>query len=326
MEGITFGIEIETLVRPKLEDADIAQKFRSARWNDEEVLSLKEQRSNIEILQSLLVGELSRAGYPAHTKTQSYEKCTVDRDASIREPVEKDGSRRFGMIGSANTFAIKANISQVGLELISPVQEDIVQAMTEVTKVWEILLDIFQVKEDPSCSTHIHVGLKEGWSVSKLKGLAKGWLWFEPSFTNAVPSHRHNCIWAAPNHLCNWTEESAMTMQLYAEADERGHFASVFSYIDEADSIEELICRAAPGRLLAWNLYNTCKTCKTVEFRRPPQSLNAGDTMHWAKMAVFFVKWALEANFYDENSLEPRTNLESLIKRQEETLMSEGKT
>lgn len=188
MEGIAFGIEIETLVRPKLEDADIAQKFRSARWNDEEVLSLKEQRSNIEMLQSLLVGELSRAGYPAHTKTQSYEKWTVDRDASIREHVEKDGSRRFGMIGSANTFAIKANISQVGLELISPVQEDIVQAMTEITKVWEILLGIFQVKEDLSCSTHIHVGLKEGWSVSKLTGLAKGWLWFEPSFTNAVPS------------------------------------------------------------------------------------------------------------------------------------------
>lgn len=62
------------------------------------------------------------------------------------------------MVGALNTFAMKANISQVGLELISPIQEDMVQAMAET------LLDTFQVKEDPSCSTHIHVGLKEGLS------------------------------------------------------------------------------------------------------------------------------------------------------------------
>lgn len=157
--------------------------------------------------------------------------------------------------------------------------------------------------------THIHVGLKKGWSF-KLKELAKGWLWFEPSFMNAVPSNRHNCIWTAPNHHCNLTKESATLKQLYAEAEEIDHFAPVFSFIDQADSIHDLIDRAAPGRLFAWNLYNTIRSFRTVEFRRPPQSLNAGDTIHWAKMAVFFVKWASEANFQDEKSLEPRTNLE----------------
>lgn len=93
--------------------------------------------------------------------------------------------------------------------------------MTEVKKVWEILLDIFQLKEDPSSSTRIHVGLKRGWFVSKLRLLAKGWLWFEPSFINAVPSHRRNCIWAAPNHLCNSTKKKSATIrQLYAEAEQ----------------------------------------------------------------------------------------------------------
>lgn len=37
--------------------------------------------------------------YPVHTKTQSYEIWTVDRDASISEPAEEDGSQPFGMIG-----------------------------------------------------------------------------------------------------------------------------------------------------------------------------------------------------------------------------------
>lgn len=68
MQEITFGIEIETLVRPKLEDSGDAQKLHSKEWNDEKVLSAKERRINIEILRYILVEELSRESYPAHTK------------------------------------------------------------------------------------------------------------------------------------------------------------------------------------------------------------------------------------------------------------------
>lgn len=141
---------------------------------------------------------------------------------------------------------------------------------------------------------------------------------------DAVPGHRHNCIWVAPNHLCDFTKESATIRQLYAEAEETSHFASLFSFIDDANSMEDLICRAAPKRFLAWNLINICRTYKTAEFRKPPQSLTAGGEIHWAKLTVFFERWALGANLYDEKSLEPRTNLEGLMKRKEETLIIEG--
>lgn len=92
---------------------------------------------------------------------------------------------------------------------------------------------------------------------------------------------------------------------MYAETIETNNFASLFSFVDEANSIEELMIRAAPERLLAWSLKST-STCGTVEFRRPPQSLSAEDTIHWVEMAIEIVVWALAADFKDE--LEPSTS------------------
>lgn len=97
---------------------------------------------------------------------------------------------------------------------------------------------------------------------------------------------------------------------MYARAIEKSSFASVFSFIDEASSTEELITRAAPERLLAWSLKST-STCGTVEFRRPPQSLSANDTIYWVKMALGIATWALAADFEDEHNLKPPAILSS---------------
>ena len=56
-------------------------------------------------------------------------------------------------------------------------------------------------------------------------------------FKYAVHGNRLNWVWAAPKHLCSSTEEGATISQLYAEAEEKSRFASVFSFVDEADSI-----------------------------------------------------------------------------------------
>lgn len=47
MESITFGVEIEILVRPKLDEADLAQEFEAECWNKEQSLSNRERRTNI---------------------------------------------------------------------------------------------------------------------------------------------------------------------------------------------------------------------------------------------------------------------------------------
>ena len=96
MGSITFGVEIEVLVRLKLEEVDIAQALEAEGWIKKPLLSNRDRRINIEILRQFLVRNLSKAGIPAHTKKQSYEKWTVDRDASIAEPEDANGLRSFG--------------------------------------------------------------------------------------------------------------------------------------------------------------------------------------------------------------------------------------
>lgn len=87
----------------------------------------------------------------------------------------------------------------------------------------------------------------------------------------------------------------------------------LFSFVDEANSIEELMIRAAPERLLAWSLKST-STCGTVEFRRPPQSLSAEDTIHWVEMTIEIVVWALAADFKDELTLNAPAILTSIAR------------
>lgn len=96
MGSITFGVEIEVLVRPKLEEADIAEALEAEGWIKEPLLSNRDRRINIEILRQFFVRNLLEAGIPAPTKKQSYEKWTVDRDASIAEPEDANGLRPFG--------------------------------------------------------------------------------------------------------------------------------------------------------------------------------------------------------------------------------------
>lgn len=78
------------------------------------------------------------------------------------------------------TFKMQANISLVGLDLISPLQESIVQAIAETEIIREVLRGTFEIKEHPGCNTEIHVGLKERWSLPNL-------LLFAPGFKSAMP-------------------------------------------------------------------------------------------------------------------------------------------
>lgn len=101
MEGISFDVETEVLVRPRFEKEDIAIEFEAGGWI-KKPLSNQERRANIELLRQILVKKLSRAEIPAHTKKQSYEKWTVDRDASIAEAEDSNGLRPFGAIELPN--------------------------------------------------------------------------------------------------------------------------------------------------------------------------------------------------------------------------------
>lgn len=58
MEGITFGVEIQVLVRPKLEKADSARELEAEGWIRESLLSNQERKTNIELLRWIFAGIL----------------------------------------------------------------------------------------------------------------------------------------------------------------------------------------------------------------------------------------------------------------------------
>lgn len=95
MDSVLYGVELELLVRPKLEDKDIVNLFKSKNWKFERLLDRKERTDNSRILRELLAEVLAKNGVPAHLTRRTYDKWIVDRDGSIFEPSEEDGFKPF---------------------------------------------------------------------------------------------------------------------------------------------------------------------------------------------------------------------------------------
>lgn len=207
--------------------------------------------------------------------------------------------------------------------MISRVQRDFKSSMEEIEVVWSTLQEFCEIQMHESCSTHVHIGADDGWSLEELKSISKGWLWFEQSIRAAMPSSRKDCDWAAPNpsHEYEARFKSARKMViLYEKALAEDSFSRVFSFVDRADSIDNLIERVAPERCLSWNYQNTRNKCQTIEFRRPPLSRDASDCKHWVVFALSFVQWALTADFTKEKYLENTYEFEATLRAMAEKL------
>lgn len=280
MEGITFGVEIEILVRPKLEKADFAQELDAEGWIRKPLLSNRERRTNIERLRQILARNLTAAGIPTHTKKQPHEKWTMDRDASIVEPEDANGLRPFGSI----EVPIKRDT------VISSIQTSLDRGLTEIEGR---LRNYDRGTSDYKSSPRVGCG----WN---------GELWRRCLSTGEITSGRPPTICAdritkAPNYaIC--------TRKLLRQIVLLSYF---LSSMKRARPKSLYIIHADPEWLLGWRL-KRISTCGTVEFRKPPQSFSAEDTIHWVEMTVGIVESALAANLEDELTLKPPAILTSI--------------
>ena len=60
--------------------------------------------------------------------------------------------------------------------------------------------------------------------------------------------------------------------------------------------------------------------CKTVEFRRPPQSRDAGDCKHWLASTLSIVQWDLTADVDNESALENPREFKGTLQQMAEKL------
>ena len=64
-------------------------------WSFEKFLNSRGRREDNQILRQILVEVLGKRRIPAHLEDRAYDKWIVASDASIYEPPEKDGDKRF---------------------------------------------------------------------------------------------------------------------------------------------------------------------------------------------------------------------------------------
>lgn len=69
----------------------------------------------------------------------------------------------------------------------------------------------------------------------------------------------------------------------------------------------------SPGKVVAWNFRNILEPCGTLEFRRPPQVIEAKSTCHWIAFGLSFVSYALSCDFSKIKSASGYTNFQKCI-------------
>ncbi|KAL2156626.1 hypothetical protein VTH82DRAFT_1371 [Thermothelomyces myriococcoides] len=190
-----------------------------------------------------------------------------------------------------------------GVELVSPIfyTQRKQEWIPEIRKIWRILEERFEVHATRECSTHIHLSPASGpWTLSTARGVAKAAVFFERCIDALMPGHRRI------NPYC-------MSNRRNARYGCGMDITQIFDDVNQAESLEDLgerMCWCSRDSVHArqtlheddfvhphfrWNLTALTESrTRTIEFRQPPASRNARDTLTWVLFATCFAQWAAE--------------------------------
>ncbi|KAL2165901.1 hypothetical protein VTG60DRAFT_3619 [Thermothelomyces hinnuleus] len=175
-----------------------------------------------------------------------------------------------------------------GVELVSPI------FYTQQRHIW-----IPEIRETWRV-THVHLSPASGpWTLSAARGVAKAAIFFERCIDVLMPGHRRI------NPYCMSNRWNAV----YGGLD----MAQIFDDLSRAESLADLgerMCWCSRDSVHArqtlheddfvhphfrWNLTALTESrTRTIEFRQPPASRNARDTLTWVLFAACFNQWASE--------------------------------
>ncbi|KAH6637185.1 putative amidoligase enzyme-domain-containing protein [Chaetomium tenue] len=263
--GLRFGVEIELVLRSRYQ-----------------------KHTTFTSLASEICQRLKEAQVPSHIgnllqktgATETYQEWTIIQDS---------------------TLPSNATENKFGVELVSPIfhiqQKHI--WISQVQQTWRVLEREFEVHSTNECSTHVHLSPSNGpWSLNEAKGVAKAAIFFERCIDALMPGHRRINPYCMSNR---WNPEyNELSIPL------------VFDDISQADDKLDLgdrMCTCSKDSIHAqntmreedfvhphfrWNFTTLTERTRTIEFRQPPASKNARETMTWIILAVSFAQWASE--------------------------------
>jgi hypothetical protein len=169
----------------------------------------------------------------------------------------------------------------------------------QINTAWKALEVGFDIEATPQGSTHVHLSPVPGsWNLEQVKGIAKAAVYYERCIDALVPGHRRINNWCKSNRWNHRFNELSI--------------AEIFQEIERQLQTEEVaacMCwcsKTSPTGLgldatgdlkhytFRWNLTSLISSKGTIEFRQPPPSTSAENSIDWIMFAVSFARWALQ--------------------------------
>ncbi|KAJ5143945.1 uncharacterized protein N7515_002732 [Penicillium bovifimosum] len=175
----------------------------------------------------------------------------------------------------------ETNNTPWGIELISPLLRSYPDSAwrDQVKAIWHFLLQRYIVSGNVNCSTHVHISLSRGFTVSDLKSIAQAIIHFEPAFEVLVPTERRGNEYARSN----WIDNPNFGYRNFS----RQQSIDLVERLRTADEVIDIM-NPNQSKYFGWN-FLSIKTYRTIEFRRGAVSLSADDVLMWAELAMSFI-------------------------------------
>ncbi|KAK3374554.1 putative amidoligase enzyme-domain-containing protein [Podospora didyma] len=259
--------------------------------------SRKKVHPNWKSLAKDLSKRLAKAGIPNHVNDNNDKSPDNYREWSITQEI---------------TIPSQPAKNLWGLELVSPIYPVYSYWASDLSTIFTVLHNSFNLSPSPHCSTHVHIsGTPTPLSASELAALAKATLYYEPALDLLVPaSRRGSAAYWCQSNLSNPTLAGLTLDEALATLDdtcsgptddggravvERMNLFPANSAYGRAHGKHKDFVR---GKVYKWDFTGMLPVPQngprgTVEYRQAPGSLGADEAATWVTLAVAFVVGAM---------------------------------
>ncbi|KAI1170624.1 hypothetical protein F4777DRAFT_583719 [Nemania sp. FL0916] len=271
--GLSFGIEMEMLIKPKSNKLveSVAGDAATSSSGDEN----SKNRNRIKLRENL-ARMMTIGGIPAGLQTRDYSAWTLADEQTLDEV---DGYWRIEFI----SLILFSN---------EPWQE-------HITAFFDLLYMHCDIILTHGCSTHVHVSpAKNGkplyYTIQQLRTLMKAISFYDEPITRIMPADRKNNQWAQSSLQGPKARPELKTAYSSVPS---ASWMPLFAIFDQVTMRPMVYLCFGQDRYVSWNFAHVTDACGSVEFRRPPGVNSAKDAEFWIAFTLGFVQNSFETDW-----------------------------
>lgn len=180
------------------------------------------------------------------------------------------------------------------MEAVSPIMKSSHRWEDTVAKFWEVMADLFDIKKNLTCGTHIHVAPWQArFTLQQAQTIAFACCYWEPYVVSFLPVERRDYGY------CQRNTALASRMGYLYRKETPSAWKTIAHEIKRTNNFEELCTYMQGGmgsdhRKVLWNFQNLCNETGTIEFRGGRHMRGPNRTLRWVTFTIVFVLMALE--------------------------------